>query len=345
MAFEVLLAICALVVATALTGAVRKLALFHGVLDVPNERSSHDMAKPRGGGVSIVLVVTAAVLVLALRGTLHTGLILAITGGGAAVAIIGFCDDRRPVPAGIRFMVHLMAGIWAVAWLGGLPALRIENHVFALGWIGYALAVLGIVWTLNLFNFMDGIDGIAASEAVFMTFTGAVFAAIGGVLTGVVAVALVLAAACAGFLLWNWPPAKIFMGDVGSGYVGYVIAVLVLAAARDDPIALWVWLILGGVFFVDATITLVRRALRGDRVHEAHRSHAYQWLARRWRSHRRVTVAVMVLNIAWLLPCAFLTTVWPEHAVAMALIALVPLAALAISIGSGRRETANSNST
>jgi Fuc2NAc and GlcNAc transferase len=144
-----------------------------------------------------------------------------------------------------------------------------------------------------------------------------------------------------GFLLWNWPPAKIFMGDVGSGYLGYVIAVLALAAARDDPVALWVWLILGGVFFVDATVTLVRRVLRGDRIHQAHRSHAYQWLARRWGSHRRVIVIVTILNLLWLLPCAFLATLHPDHAVAIAVVALAPLVALAFAAGSGRRENAN----
>jgi hypothetical protein len=132
------------------------------------------------------------------------------------------------------------------------------------------------------------------------------------------------------------------MGDVGSGYLGYVIAVLALASTRDNPIALWVWLILGGVFFVDATVTLVRRVIRGEPIHQAHRSHAYQWLARRWESHRWVTVAIMMLNFIWLLPCAFLVTLHPDHAVAIVVVALVPLVALAIAAGSGRGENTNS---
>jgi Fuc2NAc and GlcNAc transferase len=132
------------------------------------------------------------------------------------------------------------------------------------------------------------------------------------------------------------------MGDVGSGYLGYVVAVLALAATRENPAALWIWLILGAVFFVDATVTLVRRMVRGDRVHQAHRSHAYQWLARRWGSHRRVTVAVMMLNLIWLLPCAFVVTLHPDHAVAIAVVALAPLLVLAFAAGSGRRENANS---
>ena len=203
---------------------------------------------------------------------------------------------------GIRLAVHLCAALWAVCWLGGLPPLRVGSHVIQLGWAGYPVAVLALTWILNLFNFMDGIDGIAGSEAAFVAGAAAFLTLCLGGSAGVAAVALALAGACLGFLLWNWPPAKIFMGDVGSGYLGYVIGVLALAAGREDPTALWVWLILGGVFFVDATVTLIRRVLRGDRVYEAHRSHAYQWLARRWQSHESVTITTTAVNVLWLLP-------------------------------------------
>jgi len=144
--------------------------------------------------------------------------------------------------------------------------------------------------------------------------------------------------ASAGFLCWNWPPAKVFLGDVGSGYLGYVIAVLALAAARTNPVALWVWLILGGVFFVDATMTLCRRLLRGERVFEAHRSHAYQWLARRWGSHGKVTVTVIAVNLAWLLPWSVLAMKFPQYAIVSVIAALAPLALLAPLLGSGRAE-------
>jgi len=150
---------------------------------------------------------------------------------------------------------------------------------------------------------------------------------------------LVFAAACGGFLVWNWPPARIFLGDVGSGYLGFMVVALAVAATRDNPAALWVWLILGGAFFVDATVTLVRRTLRNERVHEAHRAHAYQWLARRWRSHLRVTLTVQAVNLLWLLPCALLATLYPGAAAGMVIMALIPVVALAIAAGSGRSET------
>jgi Fuc2NAc and GlcNAc transferase len=128
------------------------------------------------------------------------------------------------------------------------------------------------------------------------------------------------------------------MGDVGSGYVGFVIATLALATAGQRPVAAWIWLILGGVFFVDATVTLLRRLMRGERVHEAHRTHAYQWLARSWNNHRRVTLTVLAINLLWLLPCALWATLRPARAATITLVALAPLVALAVAAGAGRSE-------
>jgi Fuc2NAc and GlcNAc transferase len=334
-----LLALLALAASALLTQLTRKVAAGSGVLDVPNARSSHGVPTPRGGGVAVVLVTTAGLIVLALSGVVRTDLLWAVAGGGLAVALVGFADDRRSLSATTRLAVHFAAALWALGWLGGLPPLRIGSHLVSTGWLGYALGAFGIVWAVNLFNFMDGIDGIAASEAIFVAVAGALLTLRMPVDTGAAFAALVFAAACGGFLLWNWPPARIFLGDVGSGYLGYVIVVLAVAATRAHPVALWVWLILGGAFFVDATVTLVRRTARRERVHAAHRSHAYQWLARRWASHGKVTVAFLIVNLVWLLPWALLAARFPDHAVTVVLVALLPLAALASVVGSGRAET------
>jgi len=322
-----------------LTGLVRRLALSHGVMDIPNERSSHTTATPRGGGLAMVVVSSIAFAVLALTGAMSVSLAVALLAGGGAVATIGFLDDRRPLPARLRLAVHIAAAVWAVAWLGGLPAIRVGDAVYSLGWSGAVLAVLGIVWSLNLFNFMDGIDGIAGTEAAFVSGAAALLGMSAAHVGISPAAALFCAAAC-GFLLWNWPPARIFMGDVGSGYLGFVIAVLAMAAMADDPAALWVWLILGGVFFVDATVTLVRRTLRGDRVYEAHRSHAYQWLARRWGQHLQVTLAVLTVNVLWLLPAAWLASRYPGRALWAVLAAYLPLIILVLAAGAGKAEQA-----
>jgi Fuc2NAc and GlcNAc transferase len=264
-------------------------------------------------------------------------LLCAVGGGGLAVALVGLVDDHRSLSAAIRLAVHFAAAFWALAWLSGLPALRVGNELASFGWAGYVLGAFGIVWAVNLFNFMDGIDGIAASEAIFVSVAGALLSVPTGVNAGVTWAALTFAAACGGFLLWNRPPARIFLGDVGSGYLGYVIVVLAVAATRDNPTALWVWLMLGGAFFVDATVTLVRRMLRNERLHEAHRNHAYQWLARRWSSHGKVTLAFLAVNLVWLLPCAVVAIHWPNLAAATTIFALTPLVLLAVAL-SGRRE-------
>jgi Fuc2NAc and GlcNAc transferase len=259
--------------------------------------------------------------------------------GGLVVAAVGLLDDRRPLPPALRLVAHLGAALWGLVWVGGLPTLRLGDHLISLGPAGIVVGALVIMWVLNLFNFMDGIDGIAASEATFIAWAGAALSGIAAAAGGASAAAWIFGGVCLGFLPWNWPPARIFMGDVGSGYLGFVVSLLALLASRGRPAELWVWLILGGVFFVDATVTLVRRLLRGEPVQQAHRAHAYQWLARRWQSHLKVTLAVQAVNLFWLLPCAIAATLYPVAAAAVAALALAPLAALAVAAGAGRSET------
>jgi len=323
--------------AALLTGMLRRYAIGAGLIDRPNARSSHSIPTPRGGGLAIVVTSIAALALLCVLHRVPGRLFASLAGGAAAVAVVGFIDDRYTLPARVRFAVHLCAAVWCLAWLGGLPSLLIGGGPVHLGWFGYVLGTLGIVWVLNLFNFMDGIDGIAASEAVFITGAGALLGTtVAG--SGAVAAAVVVCAACIGFLVWNWPPAKIFMGDVGSGFLGYMIAALALAATTENPVSMWVWLILGGTFFVDATVTLFVRSLHGERIHEAHRSHAYQWIARRRGSHLFVTVSMLVINVCWLLPAAWLAQHYPAFAVWILAGAFAPLVILAVAAGAGRRE-------
>ncbi len=335
------IALITLTLATILTAVIRRYCLTHGLLDVPNARSSHQVATPRGGGLAIVIAVTLGLLLLRWTGAIGDALLLALGGGGTAVAAVGYWDDRYRLPARLRLAVHVLAALWALVCLGGLPPLVFADREIDLGWTGNVLALLGIVWTLNLFNFMDGIDGIAASEALFVVLGAVIASVLTGHSNDIAAAALVIGAACLGFLPWNWAPARIFMGDVASGYLGFLIAVMALAHAGEDHAAIWVWLILGAAFFADATVTLVRRALRGERLHEAHRSHAYQWLARRWRSHGRVAATFLAINLAGLLPVAILAVLHPSWAGTLVLAVLIPLSIGAVAAGSGRRENSN----
>lgn len=328
------LGIGALASSWVLTGIIRRLVLAHGLLDIPNSRSSHTVATPRGGGLAVVLVTIVGLQVAALLGFCSASVQLALTGGGALVALVGFLDDRYGMPVSLRLGAHAAAAVWALYWIGGMPPLRVGEHLIALGRVGDLLALLAIVWCVNLYNFMDGIDGLAASEATFVCWSAALLGEQG---LGA-ALPLLVGCACLGFLRWNWPPARVFLGDVGSGYLGYVIAVLALAATRADPAAAWVWLILGCAFLVDATVTLTRRLARGENVSEPHRSHAYQWLARRWSSHLHATLTAMILNVCWLLPCAVFATIHPRYAATTSAVVVVTVALLVIIAGGGRPE-------
>jgi Fuc2NAc and GlcNAc transferase len=335
---SVLIVLLSFASAAILTGWVRKVAVAKGMLDKPNARSSHSQSTPRGGGIAIVLVSLAGMMALAWIGWIESRLFFALAVGGAAIALVGHLDDRGRIGIAGRFAVHVAAAIWATAWLGGMTEIHWGESVVRLGYFGSLLSVLGIVWALNLFNFMDGIDGIAASQAVFMAGAGATLAILAGFSNSTPSAALVLAAASLGFLSWNWPPARIFMGDVGSGYLGFALAVLALAAMRERAVMLPVWLILGGVFFIDATVTLLRRLAHRERVYEAHRSHAYQWQARRWNSHLRVTIACILINLLWLAPWGWLCVQFPANCGWYVVAAWVPLIILAVACGSGRRE-------
>jgi Fuc2NAc and GlcNAc transferase len=270
------------------------------------------MPTPRGGGLAIVVIWFLALAVLILLHSLDEWVGLALLGGGVAVAAVGWLDDRRGMPAGVRALVHVLAAGWGVWCLGGLPSLNLGVAVVPLGLGGSLLAVVGIVWLINLYNFMDGIDGLAAGEAVGVGLVGGVLLAAAGA-PGLSLGALALAAAAGGFLVFNWPPAKIFMGDVGSGLLGYAFGVVALASERAGTVPLVVWVILLAVFIVDATATLIHRVLNGERWFEAHRSHAYQRAVQTEYSHRDVTLAVMGLNGllavvatgAWLVPALF----------------------------------------
>jgi Fuc2NAc and GlcNAc transferase len=279
-----------------LTGAVRRYALKRALLDIPNARSSHERPVPRGGGIVIAAVSLATVAGVLVAGWVPTGYALALLGGGIGISGVGWLDDHRDVPAWIRAAVHTAAATWVVAAVGGFPTLDAGVVAVPLGFFGHVLAAIGMVWVTNLFNFMDGIDGIAAGEAISVCAPAAIFLSVSGA-PGLAMIAAVLAASSAGFLVWNWAPARIFMGDVGSGLLGFVIAALAVGSERLTDVPALVWLVLLAFFFVDATVTLLRRVLRGERWHQPHRSHAYQRAAHRLGSHETVVRALLGGNL------------------------------------------------
>jgi len=331
------LTLTVLLMTLVLTWFLRRYALSRSLIDIPNARSSHSVPTPRGGGVAIVLGFLAALPLSAGADGLSWTVTIALFGAGAGVAVLGFLDDHGHIAARWRLLGHFTAAAWVLYWLGGLPAIDLFGFMVDLGWLGSALAAVYLVWMLNLYNFMDGIDGIASVEALCACLGASLIYWYSG-FTDLAWAPLLLAAAVLGFLFWNFPPARIFMGDAGSGFLGIMLGALSLQAAWAAPRFLWVWLILLGIFVVDATFTLVRRLVRGDKVYEAHRSHAYQFASRRYGKHLPVTTAVGLINIVWLLPIAFSVAVLGLDGLAGLVLAYVPLVFLAIKFKAGELE-------
>lgn len=321
-----------------LTAVLRHYALARSLLDVPNARSSHSVPTPRGGGMAIVLTFLLGLPLLVWADTLAWREMVALWGAGVLVALVGFFDDHGHIAARWRLLVHFAAAFWALAWMGGLPPLPVSGLMVAAGWLLQVLAVLYLVWLLNLYNFMDGIDGLAGVEAVTVCAGGGLLCVLGAPGVAAWGAPMLLLAAVAGFLFWNFPPARIFMGDAGSGFLGLMLGLLSIQAGWVNPAFFWAWLILLGVFVVDATLTLLRRLVRRQKPHEAHRSHAYQYASRKYGAHRPVTLAVGAINLLWLLPLAMLVGLAYVDGMVGVLVAYAPLVWLAFRFKAGAAE-------
>jgi Fuc2NAc and GlcNAc transferase len=293
-----------------LTGLVRFYAVRRSMIDVPNERSSHAIPTPRGGGLAIVASFFLAILYLAYQKLISFDLTLALLGGGILVASTGWYDDCFQISARARLLTQFFAACWAVYWLHGFPLLNLGMMPIHLGWFGVPLAILAIMWMTNLYNFMDGIDGLAGMEGVFVSAAGGLFLLLSG-FHSLALLNFLLASSIMGFLVWNWPPAKIFMGDVGSTTLGFIFAVFMLATANTTPISLLFWIILFAIFIFDATFTLINRIRKKESLSVAHRSHAYQQLALQKKSHFTVLYYALLINIFILFPLAYLNLLKP----------------------------------
>lgn len=320
-----------------LTLAVRRYALKARMLDMPNARSSHTIPTPRGGGIAIVVAFVVGCVALYKQDVLSLKPLAALVLGGGAIAIIGLIDDRYTISPKWRLIVHFAAAVFALIIFGALPIIRVGTvDIIPAFFLGGPIAVFFIVWLLNLYNFMDGIDGIAGLEAVTTTGSMAWLLTLTNSPSYLGLTCLVLAAASVGFLLWNFPPAKIFMGDAGSGFLGYSISILAIWSSLHEPTLLWSWLIVLAVFITDATVTLMQRFARGKKISEAHRSHAYQRATQRTGSHLSITLSVCLINVLWLLPLAWLTATSRLDGALATVIAYTPLVLLALKLKAGR---------
>lgn len=327
------------------TAVAIRFAASLGLVQEPNHRSSHDVPTPGGGGLGLVLGGLVSGLLLAFDAAPTVSWLLIVIAA-AVLAAIGFRDDIKPLPTRLRFMVQIGVCALLLVALPVIPGLPLPGGMVLPGyWLAGPLLLAGI-WWVNLFNFMDGIDGLAGSQALFMLATGTLLAFCQDPtastqpswLWGVAILFAVFA-----FLPFNWPPARIFMGDVGSTFLAFVILTLALMSVAAGWTVYATWLVLGALFISDATITLLQRMRAGEKWTQPHRSHAYQRLSRRWRGtgarkrgHYQVVRAALILNVFWLAPLAYATVLWRDWQWAFAALAYLPVIAMVIGAGAGK---------
>ena len=328
--------IATIAISFVLTHLVRKTAIKRNKFDIPNERSSHQNPTPRGGGVAVVAAFVFGLLALLIRGDIASESFYAIVLPGVLVAAIGYLDDLgRVTAARLRLIGHFVAAVIAVYILDGLPPMPVFAETLDIGLVGNIIAVLFLVWMLNLFNFMDGIDSITGVEALTSCLILTIFL-INKSETELWQVPALLCAAVIGFLYFNWPPARIFLGDIGSGFIGFTIGTISLVIARSQPLITWAVIILLGVFIVDATVTLIRRLIDKQRISTAHRSHAFQHLANNADRHLKVSLSIAAVNIFWLTPIAWLVVDQRILPIIGVVTAYIPLLVLAIYFKAGK---------
>lgn len=289
----VIIAALVFLVSVVATRASIAWARQQNIVDHPNHRSSHTRPTPRGGGIGILAAIVVGIAVATAFGFVPYRLASSLLCG-IPIAVVGYIDDRISLSARLRLFVQAACVALALWILSPLPALEIADFVFQP--VAAALFYLvAIVWLINLFNFMDGIDGIAAGQAIAIGLLWVL------VLQSPISVlGAVFAAAASGFLVFNWPPAKIFMGDVGSGFCGYYIGICGLALPQQQPnTSFFLGLIPAAPFILDATLTLIIRLLKGHRPGVAHRSHAYQRASRQLGRHGPVSLAFFLMAFVW----------------------------------------------
>jgi Fuc2NAc and GlcNAc transferase len=280
-------------------GIYYSYAINRGILDLPNSRSSHKVITPRGGGLPIVFLwgILLGWVIYQFHLPYQTALIF---GPALVVGYLGYIDDRKSLSAFSRLLVHILSAVIVLIALGASKEYVLPLYFLPI-WAVFLLLTISLVWFTNLFNFMDGMDGIAGTEALFFFgLASYIFWQSGSDVLMVLSWGLF--ALVSGFLTWNWPPARIFLGDTGSGFLGMLMAIFALVGSIWYGVSIFVWLIISGVFWFDASVTLIRRLLCKENIMTAHCSHAYQRLLQRQFSHRTVLLMIMAVNslLTWM---------------------------------------------
>ncbi len=299
---------------TLLTYFIKNYMIKHSIFSELNARSSHTVPTPHGGGCAVSITWFIALIYLFSNNRIESNLFYALFVG-AFISMLSFLDDIYKLSVRLRIIVQSTVSIIGITFLGGLDILDLGFIEISNPIVSNIFALLLIVWFINLYNFLDGIDGYAGVEAIFLGLAG--FILFGGDHFVVLIVSVL------GFLFWNYKDAKIFMGDVGSTLLGYNIAIFTIYYSNTHPMNLWVWIILFGLFWFDATTTLVRRILNKEKLNEAHNKHAYQRMVQSGWSHFKVTNWSILINLVLFLIVYFIHNIFIAFVSSLILLLIV----------------------
>ena len=308
----------------------RRVAISRDIVANPNFRNLHASPLPVGGGIIFSFVFVISLFFIWLLNQISDDLFWVLAVGGGSAALFGFLDDLKDIRASSKLVAQFFLSGWLLFWLGGGPLLSID-------WIPVLVAIpvtaLFLVWMVNAYNFMDGIDGMAVSGAVFVSGAITLVLLLTNGDSEFFSVFVLFLASISTFLFFNWPPASIFMGDSGSAFLGYIFGALILFTVKSGDISIWTWLIVFGYFFADTTVTLLMRIILVKKWYLPHRSHAYQNLARITGSHLKVTGGVVLYNVVWILPLTIWSVMKPEMALFAVVLAIAPSIVFAFKYG------------
>ena len=340
---ELGLLICSGIFSCVMVGVLRAPLSRHA-LDTPKERSSHTEATPRGGGCAIWIAYSIGLIILIKLGHIDMFTFVGFLGAGSLAMFSGLFDDiaKDGIKAETRLILHIIAVAWAIFWLGGVEQIQIGSIIWEWCYVEQILLALAMLWVVNITNFMDGLNGLASSEVIFVAGMAGLLAWASGDTVSLL-LCVMLVATTAGFLPWNIGNAKIFLGDSGAYFLGMMIALLALTSAQTGSISPWCWMILFAVFLGDSAVAKTRRMSENIKAwKEPHDTHAYNHLERYWSSHGKVSLAVSAVNIVLLAPLATLAWVYPYLGAVIAFITLGGMILLAVILNSGLERSEHS---
>lgn len=306
-----------------------------GMLDNPNHRSFHSTPTPKGGGVAFAFACSIGILILFAFNKIRSPIITPLFYGTPIIVALGWLDDRYSLSAKVRLVIHFLVSFFIYGlitqWFTNPVSISFLPKVF---WLNAVFCILFISWFINLYNFMDGADGMAGSMAV----TASILIAWINFFHGLSSISIIygiLSYSVAGFLIFNWQPARIFMGDTGSYFLGFIFATLALTSKMHTHLSFYSHIIIFSFFIVDTTYTLLMRLVRGEKVSMAHKQHAFHKLTLMGFSHRRVTVLYSLGTVLWLFPIAYTASIYDDYGIPLVILAFLPILAYVVLVRAG----------